>query len=57
MTSKLNLFQEVKFVGVQLNPGDALYLPKGYWHAVESTVPSSSAINWYFDDDSRPTTV
>eukprot|EP01051_Picozoa_sp_SAG22_P000726 SAG22_NODE_22_length_31438_cov_47.016529_10_plen_335_part_00 len=37
----------VVFEGVQLQAGDGLFLPAGWWHEVSSS-GSSCAINWYF---------
>lgn len=34
---------------VELAPGDALYLPKLWWHAVEATAPFNILINYWFD--------
>jgi len=48
-TTKFKLFQEVRFVSVLLSPGDGIFMPSGFWHAVEAKGTSSSAVNWYFD--------
>jgi hypothetical protein len=34
---------------VELAPGDALYLPKLWWHQVESTAPFNGLINYWWD--------
>ncbi|WP_010185893.1 cupin-like domain-containing protein [Sphingomonas sp. PAMC 26605] len=34
---------------VDLAPGDALYLPKLWWHSVEATAPFNVLVNYWFD--------
>jgi hypothetical protein len=34
---------------VELNPGDALYLPKLWWHQVEATEPVNMLVNYWWD--------
>jgi len=34
---------------VELGPGDALYLPKLWWHRVEATAPFNVLINYWWD--------
>ena len=38
--NKFPLFEKSKIIKVILNPGDAIYLPRGWWHYVESLEPS-----------------
>jgi hypothetical protein len=33
----------------ELRPGDALYLPKLWWHQVESTAPFNALVNYWWD--------
>ena len=33
----------------ELEPGDALYLPKLWWHQVESTAPFNALVNYWWD--------
>lgn len=33
----------------ELEPGDALYLPKLWWHQVESTAPLNGLVNYWWD--------
>lgn len=33
----------------ELEPGDALYLPKLWWHKVESTAPFNGLVNYWWD--------
>lgn len=33
----------------ELEPGDALYLPKLWWHQVESTAPFNGLVNYWWD--------
>jgi hypothetical protein len=37
---------------VELEPGDALYLPKLWWHQVEATAPFNALINYWWDASS-----
>jgi hypothetical protein len=48
---KFPLFREVKdqALSAELNPGDALYLPKLWWHKVESTAPFNGLVNYWWD--------
>ncbi|VVT01149.1 cupin-like domain-containing protein [Erythrobacter sp. EC-HK427] len=34
----------------ELTPGDALYIPYGWWHAVESLAPVSTLVNYWWSD-------
>lgn len=34
---------------VELGPGDALYLPKLWWHQVEATAPFNCLVNYWWD--------
>jgi Cupin-like domain len=45
------LFEEVKDQSLiaDLTPGDALYLPKLWWHKVESTAPFNVLVNYWWD--------
>jgi hypothetical protein len=45
------LFAEIKdsALEIELNPGDALYLPKLWWHQVQSTEPLNAMINYWWD--------
>ena len=36
-------------VTVELAPGDALYLPKLWWHSVEATAPFNVLVNYWWD--------
>jgi hypothetical protein len=44
-------FERVKHLAVQveLEPGDALFLPKLWWHKVESTAPVNGMVNYWWD--------
>jgi hypothetical protein len=44
-------FREVKDRALiaELNAGDALYLPKLWWHKVESTAPFNGLVNYWWD--------
>lgn len=37
-------------VRVDLEPGDALYLPKLWWHRVEATAPFNVLVNYWWDN-------
>lgn len=37
-------------LAVDLEPGDALYLPKLWWHQVESTAPFNALVNYWWDE-------
>lgn len=45
------LFEAVrdKALCVELEPGDALFLPKLWWHQVEATAPFNGLINYWWD--------
>jgi hypothetical protein len=45
------LFEQVKDQALiaELAPGDALYLPKLWWHKVESTAPFNVLVNYWWD--------
>jgi hypothetical protein len=48
---KFPLFEEIKDQALvaELRPGDALYLPKLWWHKVESTAPFNGLVNYWWD--------
>ena len=39
----------VEFAEVGLQPGDAIFVPAGWWHTVAGEGDTSMAVNWYFD--------
>jgi hypothetical protein len=45
------LFRAVKDQALvaELAPGDALYIPKLWWHQVESTAPFNALVNYWWD--------
>jgi len=45
------LFEEIRdsAIEIELQPGDALYLPKLWWHQVRSTAPVNAMINYWWD--------
>ncbi|HEX3913309.1 MAG TPA: cupin-like domain-containing protein [Steroidobacteraceae bacterium] len=45
------LFEQVKGEALiaELEPGDAIYLPKLWWHKVESTAPFNVLVNYWWD--------
>jgi hypothetical protein len=49
--AKYPLFAEVreKALVAELRPGDALYLPKLWWHQVESLSPFNGLVNYWWD--------
>jgi hypothetical protein len=48
---KFPLFRDIadKALTAELHPGDALYLPKLWWHKVESTAPFNGLVNYWWD--------
>jgi len=48
---KFPLFEQIKdqSLVVELEAGDALYLPKLWWHKVESTAPFNLLVNYWWD--------
>ena len=36
-------------ISVELDPGDALYLPKLWWHRIEATAPFNMLVNYWWD--------
>ena len=45
------LFREVQdqALSAELQPGDALFLPKLWWHKVEATAPFNGLVNYWWD--------
>jgi len=45
------LFEEIRDQALvaELEPGDALYLPKLWWHQVEATAPFNGLVNYWWD--------
>jgi hypothetical protein len=45
------LFEQIRdqALEAQLGPGDALYLPKLWWHQVESIAPFNGLVNYWWD--------
>lgn len=48
------MFEEIRDQALcaELEPGDALYLPKLWWHQVESTAPFNGLVNYWWDASS-----
>lgn len=48
------LFEEIRdqALKAELEPGDALYLPKLWWHQVESLAPFNGLVNYWWDASS-----
>ena len=48
---KFPLFETVRgqALTVELRPGDALFVPKLWWHQVESTAPFNGLVNYWWD--------
>lgn len=40
-------------IRVRLRPGEALYLPAGWWHYVQQAKEVTIAINWWYDMEMR----
>jgi Cupin-like domain len=51
---KYPLFEAVKDQALvaELEPGDALYLPKLWWHKIEATEPFNGLVNYWWDASS-----
>ena len=48
-TTLASELEHISFMTVELNPGDALFIPSGWWHLVEAVnCEHSVAVNWYF---------
>ena len=49
--ARFPLFRQVRdqALTAELQPGDALYLPKLWWHKVESTAPFNGLVNYWWD--------
>ena len=45
--AKYFLFSDVVMLQAILEPGDILYIPKGWWHDIRSLDPSISVIFWW----------
>jgi hypothetical protein len=50
------LFREVKDQALvaELRPGDAIYIPKLWWHQVEATSPFNALVNYWWDAFATP---
>ena len=48
---KYPLFAEAlpRALSAELGPGDAIYIPKLWWHQVESTAPFNGLVNYWWD--------
>ena len=44
---KFPLFTDVEFIEATLSPGDALYIPPGWWHHVVAKTTSFSVSYWW----------
>ena len=42
-------------IHVSLSPGDAFYLPAGWWHHVRQAAETTIAVNWWYDLEMRGT--
>ena len=49
--ARFPLFRDVREQALvaELEPGDALYLPKLWWHQVQSTAPFNGLVNYWWD--------
>lgn len=49
--SRFPLFGEIRDQALvaELEPGDALYVPKLWWHRVQSTAPFNTLVNYWWD--------
>jgi len=49
-------FAQAKYMRAMLEPGDALYIPRKYWHQVNSQEGRNLAVNiwWFMGDKSKP---
>jgi hypothetical protein len=49
--ARFPLFEQIRDQALiaELGPGDALYLPKLWWHQVESTAPFNGLVNYWWD--------
>jgi Cupin-like domain len=45
------LFEQIRdrALNAELQPGDALYLPKLWWHQIEATAPFNGLVNYWWD--------
>ncbi len=48
---KFPRFREVRDLALtaELEPGDAIYIPKLWWHKIESTAPFNGLVNYWWD--------
>lgn len=49
--AKYPLFREVRdqALTAELQPGDAIYIPKLWWHKIEATAPFNALVNYWWD--------
>lgn len=43
----------VRPIQVTVRPGQAIYLPVGWWHHVEQSDETTIALNWWYDAESQ----
>ena len=41
-------------LSAELEPGDAIYIPYGWWHHVEALTPFNVLVNYWWNDGARP---
>jgi hypothetical protein len=48
---KYPLFEKIRGQALcaELNPGDAIYIPKLWWHQIEATAPFNGLVNYWWD--------
>ena len=51
LRARFPLFEEIRdqALTVELEAGDALYLPKLWWHQIEATAPLNGLVNYWWD--------
>lgn len=47
---------KAQMITVELEPGDALYIPYGWWHQVHSLSPVNVMVNYWWNEATQPAT-